>query len=127
MAIFGVGTDIVKLERVERSYQRHGDKFAERILSSDELEAYVSKKNKVTYLAKRFAAKEAISKALGTGMREGIDFKQLSIVSNQLGKPEVVLQGKAQDWAQNNKIARVHLSISDERDAAVAFAIAETE
>lgn len=127
MAIFGVGTDIVKLERVERSYQRHGDKFAERILSSDELEAYVSKKNKVTYLAKRFAAKEAISKALGTGMREGIDFKQLSIVSNQLGKPEVVLQGKAQDWAQNNKIARVHLSISDERDAAVAFAIAEIE
>ncbi|PXF63235.1 holo-ACP synthase [Kangiella spongicola] len=127
MAIFGVGTDIVKLERVERSYQRHGDKFAERILSSDELEAYVSKKNKVTYLAKRFAAKEAISKALGTGMREGIDFKQLSIVSNQLGKPEVFLQGKAQDWAQNNKIARVHLSISDERDAAVAFAIAETE
>ncbi|MBV34366.1 MAG: holo-ACP synthase [Rickettsiales bacterium] len=127
MAIFGVGTDIVKLERVERSYQRHGDKFAERILSPDELVAYVSKKNKVTYLAKRFAAKEAISKALGTGMREGIDFKQLSIVSNQLGKPEVILQGKAQDWAQNNKITRVHISISDERDAAVAFAIAETE
>ena len=127
MAIFGVGTDIVKLERVERSYQRHGDKFAERILSPDELVAYVSKKNKVTYLAKRFAAKEAISKALGTGMREGIDFKQLSIVSNQLGKPEVILQGKAQDWAQNNKITRVHISISDERDAAVAFAMAETE
>ncbi|GAA0199605.1 holo-ACP synthase [Kangiella japonica] len=127
MAIFGVGTDIVKLERVERSYQRHGDKFAERILSADELEAYVTKKNKPTYLAKRFAAKEAISKALGTGMREGIDFKQLSIVSNQLGKPEVVLQGKAEEWAQNNKITRVHLSISDERDAAVAFAIAETE
>lgn len=127
MAIFGVGTDIVKLERVERSYQRHGDKFAERILSSVELEVYSEKNNKVTYLAKRFAAKEAISKALGTGMREGIDFKQLSIVTNQLGKPEVVLQGKAQEWAQKSEITKVHLSISDERDAALAFAIAETD
>lgn len=127
MAIFGVGSDIVKLERVERSYQRHGDKFAERILSAEELDVYVTKKYKATYLAKRFAAKEAISKALGTGMREGIDFKQLSIVTNRLGKPEVVLQGKAQEWAQNNGVVRVHLSISDERDVALAFAIAETD
>ena len=127
MAIFGIGTDIVSLERVERSYQRHGNKFAERILSAVELEVYSEKNNKVTYLAKRFAAKEAISKALGTGMRKGIDFKQLSIVTNQLGKPEVVLQGKAQEWAQKSEITKVHLSISDERDAALAFAIAETD
>lgn len=125
MATFGIGTDIVNIERLERSYERHGDKFAERILAESELESYYQKKHKVKFLAKRFAAKEAISKALGTGMREGIDFKQLVVKKGDLGKPTVELTGKAQLWAQKNNISIVHLSISDEKDHAVAFAIAE--
>ncbi|RDX36329.1 holo-ACP synthase [Kangiella sp. HD9-110m-PIT-SAG07] len=127
MAIFGIGTDIVNLERVERSFSRHGDKFAERILSPVELKIFATKKNKVAFLAKRFAAKEAISKALGTGMRQGIDFKQLTVQTNELGKPEVILQENAEEWASKHAISIVHLSLSDERDVAVAFAIAETE
>jgi len=125
MATFGIGTDIVNIERVNRSYERHGDKFAGRILAESELESYYQVKNRVKFLAKRFAAKEAISKALGTGMREGIDFKQLVVKKGQLGKPIVELTGKAQLWAQKNNINIVHLSISDEKDHAVAFAIAE--
>lgn len=125
MATFGIGTDIVNIERVERSYERHGDKFAERILAESELESYYQTKHKVKFLAKRFAAKEAISKALGTGMREGIDFKQLIVRKGDLGKPIVELTGKAQLWAEQHNISTVHLSISDEKDHAVAFAIAE--
>ena len=127
MAIFGVGTDIVKLERVERSLSRHGDKFAERILSSSELEEYALKKNKATFLAKRFAAKESISKALGTGMRQGIDFKQLIISNDELGKPLVQLESHAKDWAVKHRINSIHLSISDEKDAAIAFTVAEKD
>ncbi len=127
MAIFGVGTDIVKLERVERSLLRHGDKFAERILSSSELEEYAKKKNKATFLAKRFAAKESISKALGTGMRQGIDFKQLIISNDELGKPRVQLESHAKDWAVKHRINSIHLSISDEKDAAIAFTVAEKD
>ena len=125
MAIFGVGTDIVKFERLERSLERHGDKFAERILSPNELEQYQDKNNKVAFLAKRFAAKEAISKALGTGMRKGIDFKHLEVSNDELGKPQVSLYFQAKDWASEQNIEQVHLSISDEKDVAVAFAIAE--
>ncbi|GAA4363594.1 holo-ACP synthase [Kangiella marina] len=125
MAIFGVGTDIIALTRVERSLERHGDKFAQRILSARELDEYAIKRNKVAYLAKRFAAKEAISKALGTGMREGIDFKQLIIINDELGKPCVTLENQAKDWAERHNIENIHLSISDEKDTAVAFAITE--
>ncbi len=124
--IFGVGTDIVDIERIEGSVERHGDKFAERILAPAEIELYQKTKNKINYLAKRFAAKEAISKALGTGMRQGIDFVQLVISNDEIGKPQVTLEGKALTWSQQNKITKIHLSISDEKKHAVAFAIAES-
>lgn len=127
MAIFGVGTDIVKFDRLERSLERHGDKFAERILCATELELYSAKNNKVAFLAKRFAAKEAISKALGTGMRKGIDFKHLEISNDELGKPQVTLHSHAKVWAREQGVAAVHLSISDEKDSAVAFVVAEKE
>lgn len=124
--ISGVGTDIVEIERIERSLERHGDKFAERILAPAEIELYQKTKNKINYLAKRFAAKEAVSKALGTGMRQGIDFVQLVISNDEIGKPQVTLEGKALAWSQQNKITKIHLSISDEKKHAIAFAIAES-
>ncbi len=128
--IFGIGTDIIALQRIEQSLERHGDKFAERILSESELVEYQElpgkhPKSKVAFLAKRFAAKEAISKALGTGMRKGIDFVQFSISHDALGKPVVTLSGKAQTWAKQNHIQKVQVTISDEKHYAVAFAIAE--
>ncbi|ACV26179.1 holo-ACP synthase [Kangiella koreensis] len=124
--IFGVGTDIVDIERIARSVERNGDKFAERILAPVEIELYQKTKNKINYLAKRFAAKEAVSKALGTGMRQGIDFAQLIISNDEIGKPQVNLESKALAWAEQNKITKIHLSISDEKKHAVAFAIAES-
>lgn len=124
--IFGVGADIVDIERIERSVERHGEKFAERILAPAEIELYQQTKNKINYLAKRFAAKEAVSKALGTGMRQGIDFVQLVISNDEIGKPQVTLEGEALAWSQQNKITKIHLSISDEKKHAVAFAIAES-
>ncbi|MRX27342.1 holo-ACP synthase [Kangiella sp. HZ709] len=128
--IFGIGTDIISLERIEKSLERNGEKFAERILTETELEEYrqLSEQhpnNKVAFLAKRFAAKEAISKALGTGMRKGIDFVQLSIVHDALGKPLVALSGKAEFWAKQNHIQKVQVTISDEKSYALAFALAE--
>lgn len=128
--IFGIGTDIISLERIEKSLERNGDKFAQRILSASELNEYqeISEKhpkNTVTFLAKRFAAKEAISKALGTGMRKGIDFVQLSISHDALGKPVVALSDQAAQWAEQNNIQKVQVTISDEKHYAVAFAIAE--
>ncbi|MBD3667112.1 MAG: holo-ACP synthase [Kangiella sp.] len=124
--IFGVGTDIVDIERIERSVERHGEKFAERILASIEMEFYQQTRNKINYLAKRFAAKEAVSKALGTGMRHGIDFVQLIISNDEIGKPKVTLESKALAWAEKHKITKIHLSISDEKKHAVAFAVAES-
>ena len=130
MAIFGVGTDIVKLERIERSFLRYGAKFAQRILAESELEVYSNKTtsaSKVAFLAKRFAAKEAISKALGTGMREGIGFQQLIVETNEIGKPYVILKGHAKEWAKQHNVSCIHLSLSDEMDSALAFAIAEID
>lgn len=124
--IFGVGTDIVDIERIARSVERYGDKFAERVLAPVEIELYLKTNNKINYLAKRFAAKEAVSKALGTGMRQGIDFAQLIISNDEIGKPQVTLESKALAWAEQNKITKIHLSISDEKKHAVAFAIAES-
>ncbi|MCW8856285.1 MAG: holo-ACP synthase [Kangiella sp.] len=124
--IYGVGTDIVDIERIERSLERQGDKFAERILAPVELETYYEIKQKINYLAKRFAAKEAVSKALGTGMRNGIDFQQLVISNDEIGKPQVTLVGNAKVWSEQHRITNIHLSISDEKKHAVAFAIAES-
>lgn len=128
--IFGIGTDIISLKRLEKSLKRNGDKFAQRVLSETELNEFYEvaekhPKSKVAFLAKRFAAKEAISKALGTGMRKGIDFKQMAISHDVLGKPVVMLSGKAKDWASQNNIQKVQVTISDEKKYAVAFAIAE--
>lgn len=128
MAIFGIGTDVVKLERVERSFSRHGEKFVKRILAESEVRQFQSKGSdtaKIAFLAKRFAAKEAISKALGTGMQEGIDFKNIIITTNELGKPEVDVVAAAEAWVIKHSIRKIHLSISDEQDVGVAFAVAE--
>ncbi|NVK21088.1 MAG: holo-ACP synthase [Kangiellaceae bacterium] len=126
--IFGIGTDIISLERIAKSLARNGDKFAQRILADSEYSAYQEKKTEkaqIAFLAKRFAAKEAISKALGTGMRNGIDFVQLVISNDELGKPFVELTGKAKEWAEQHNISTIQLTISDEQHYAVVFVVAE--
>lgn len=126
MAIVGLGTDIAEIERVEKALSRSGDAFAERILSRPELEQYQALKQKGRFLAKRFAAKEAASKALGTGIAHGVTFHDFTVANDENGKPTLTLSGKALELSQMNRVAHVHLTISDERHYAVATVIFES-
>ncbi|MDD9155022.1 holo-ACP synthase [Aliivibrio sp. S4TY2] len=126
MAIVGLGTDIAEIERVEKALSRSGDAFAERILSQSEFEKYQSLKQKGRFLAKRFAAKEAASKALGTGIAHGVTFHDFSVSNDENGKPILELMGKALELSQKMSVSHIHLTISDERHYAVATVIFES-
>lgn len=127
MKIYGIGTDIVAISRIQSIWDRFGDAFAKRILTPSELTEFskFSKTvNPVPYLAKRFAAKEAFVKALGTGFRrQGLWLTDIGVKNNALGKPELDLTGSALHELKHNGIVETHLSLSDERDFAVAFVI----
>ncbi|MEI8655275.1 MULTISPECIES: holo-ACP synthase [Vibrio] len=124
--IVGLGTDIAEIERIEKALNRSGDAFAQRILTESELEVFTNLKQKGRYLAKRFAAKEAASKALGTGIAHGVSFQDFEISNDENGKPVLTLSGKAQKIAQASSVRSVHLTISDERHYAVATVILES-
>ena len=95
--IHGVGVDLVRVARVQASLERFGDRFARRILGGAEFEAFVSGGRRADYLAKRFAAKEAFVKALGTGFRFGITLRQIQVVSDPLGRPQLHCTGAARE------------------------------
>lgn len=122
MAI-AIGTDIVEIARIGEAVSRQGIKFAQRILSQTELEMYQAKSESVSFLAKRFAAKEAIAKALGTGIGHGVSFQDMVISNNQKGAPEVSLRGGAAEVLNCLGATRVLLSLSDEKDYALAYAM----
>ncbi|MDF4856698.1 holo-ACP synthase, partial [Vibrio parahaemolyticus] len=105
---------------------RSGEPFARRILSEDEMAKFSQLKQQGRYLAKRFAAKEAASKALGTGIAQGVTFHDFTVSNDELGKPVLMLSGVAQKMAQTMGVNHVHLSISDERHYAVATVILES-
>jgi len=126
MAIVGLGTDIAEIERVEKALGRSGEPFAQRILTQAEFEKFLTLKQQGRFLAKRFAAKEAASKALGTGIALGVSFHDFEITNDELGKPVLSLSGKASELAKQKQVAHIHLSISDERHYAVATVILES-
>ena len=121
--VLGVGTDILDISRIEGVYQRRGRRFCEKILTPYELERMDRQKNPIRFLAKRFCAKEAVSKALGTGMKSGVSFLQIEIRRNNKGVPDVRLSQEALEVFKRSKASKLSLSISDEKDYAVAFAI----
>ncbi|WP_144391396.1 holo-ACP synthase [Pleionea sediminis] len=125
MAIAGIGTDIVEVARIEQSFNRFAERFAQRILSEEELRSKSYKAQPVTYLAKRFAAKEAIVKCLGTGIANGVRFDDFSVLNDDNGKPFVSVSGKAKQLMEERGISKIHISLSDEATMAVAFAVAE--
>lgn len=125
MAIVGLGTDIVEINRIARLVDSLGDKLAHRILTKTEFEAYSVHKQPVKFLAKRFATKEAAAKALGHGFRQGLAFNQFGTEYDELGKPILVLTGRAKEIADLMHIQSSHLSISDEAHYAVAVVIFE--
>ena len=118
----GIGVDIVKFERIEAAHRRFGDRFARKVLSAEELSA---ESITSSLIAKRFAAKEAIAKALGTGFRGGITMPSITITKSSLNKPQVSLTGAAAERLRVIGAQQVLVSIADEVDSVVAFAIAQ--
>jgi len=123
--IFGIGTDIVEVSRIGASIEEFGDAFAARILAESELESYHASHIKARFLAKRFAAKEAFSKALGTGLRAPATFQNIVVSHDDLGKPILILAPALQLFINAKNITQMHISISDEKNLAAAFVVLE--
>lgn len=124
MQIYGIGTDIVKVERIEEMWATHGVNFARRILTEHELDMLAQQKTKhAAFLAKRFAAKEAIAKALGTGFRDDVIITQLGIETDANGKPNVMFYGVTKDYIQTLGKLEIDISLSDEAEYVIAFVI----
>lgn len=123
--IYGIGTDIVSIPRFERMLKRHGERLAARVLGSDELSAYRSCAQPAAFLAKRFAAKEAFSKALGTGFRAPLTLTRISVEHDRAGKPALLLHAKIGALMTARGVKTCHLSISDEKEFACAFVVLE--
>jgi holo-[acyl-carrier protein] synthase len=127
--IYGIGTDIIQISRIEEALGRHGDRFAEKILGREELDKYHRRKSKVEargvrFLASRFAAKEAFSKAIGLGMRVPMTWRAMQTLNAPSGKPVVVTSGVLKEFMEQNGLS-AQVSITDEADYAVAFVIVE--
>lgn len=127
--IYGIGTDIIQISRIEAALSRNGDRFAEKILGAEELAKYFNRKAKVEargirFLATRFAAKEAFSKAIGLGMRMPMTWRAMQTLNAPSGRPIVVTSGKLQEFMEQNGLT-AQISITDETDYAVAFVIVE--
>ena len=126
MRIFGIGTDIVNIKRLEKSLKNYDSQFKNRIFSKKEIIYCDKKKNPIPYYAKRFAAKEALSKALGTGIRKGIDLKNIEVTNDALGKPSINLKGNLADLLIKKiktKKYSIYLSLSDDLPWAQATVI----
>ena len=127
--IYGIGTDIVQISRMQEAIARNGERFAERILGPEELAIYRERKALVEarglrYLATRFAAKEAFSKAVGMGMRDPMNWHAIQTLNNDQGQPVVQANGNMLQWMQERSL-KASISVSDETDYAIAFVIIE--
>ena len=125
--IIGIGTDIVTVARIEAAIARHGAAFAERILSAQELPEYTAHSFPARFLSKRFAAKEAFAKATGQGLRHPVSLQRISVSHDELGKPIFLFDAELSEHLHKQGVVHHHLSLSDERDTAVAFVILEGE
>jgi holo-[acyl-carrier protein] synthase len=121
--IFGIGTDVVQTVRIERVFDRFGTHFVERLLLADELELFGRSKNPVRFLAMRFAAKEAVVKAMGTGFANGMWVRDVGVVPNPLGQPQVIYSERGRRMCEKLGIGSGHLSLTDEAGLVVAVAV----
>ena len=119
--IFGIGTDIVQVSRIQKNLDRYGERFARRILAEKELEEFRCTVHPARFLARRFAAKEALAKAYGTGFSGGLTFRDIAVTHDAAGKPLLQLAGRAAELQREMGIGEDFISISDEHEYAVAF------
>ena len=125
--IYGIGTDIVSIDRVQKILKKNRDGFINRVLTEHERALFANKADSAALCAKRFAAKEAFSKALGTGIGRVVNFQDLTVRNNENGKPYFMPSEKLRLYLQEKGIKQGHLSISDESSNALAFVVLETE
>ena len=123
--IHGIGTDLVSVKRIEDALFRHGDRFLHRILSEAEVAEYAQSKQPARFLAKRFAAKEAFSKAWGTGIGEAVGWHDVSVAHDARGKPLIATSVALAEKFTLERIVAAHISLSDENDHALAFVVLE--
>ena len=127
--IYGIGTDICDVRRIRASLERHGDRFAEKVLAEGELATWRARSARwpdrgVRYMATRFSAKESFSKAIGLGMRMPMTWRHCEIVNLPSGQPSIVLHGALKDWFEARGL-QAHLTVTDESDYAASFCVVE--
>jgi holo-[acyl-carrier protein] synthase len=125
--IYGIGVDIAEISRFQVSYDRFSDRLIQKILTLDEAKQFALSKNKARFLAMRFAAKEATSKALGTGFKQGVAPRQIGVTHAKSGKPDLKVYGRAYEIFEKERIVNSHLSLSDDAGLAIAYVVLETE
>ncbi len=123
--ILGIGTDIVSIPRMRDLLGRFGERLVVRLLHPKEREAYVLAVCPAAFLSKRFAAKEALVKAMGSGFRDGLRFNQIQVSHTDLGAPLFLLQDRALEWWHSKQRPNLWLSVSDEKKIAMAFVVVE--
>ena len=126
MAIIGIGTDLVKISRIRRIFKKYPKGLAERILHENELKRMRDLKVPIAYIAKRFSAKEAVAKALGTGIAHGVAFQEIEITNNDNGQPLLTLHGRTLAVANELGVKNTFISLSDEREYAIAYVVLES-
>ncbi|HNP34622.1 MAG TPA: holo-ACP synthase [Woeseiaceae bacterium] len=123
--IFGVGTDVVELARVQAVYDRFGERFVRRILMPEELELFHRSRQPVRFLAMRFAGKEATVKAMGTGFAHGVWVRDVGITNNNWGRPLVIFSPRGRRVCEELGIGAGHVSLTDDAGLVIAFAVVE--
>jgi holo-[acyl-carrier protein] synthase len=121
--IFGIGTDVLEIRRVEEAYQRFGQRFAERLLMPEELAAFPATRNAARFLAMRFAAKEAVVKAMGTGFANGMWIRDTGVKPDRLGRPGIIFSTRGRRLCDLLGIDGGHLTLADEAGLVVAVAV----
>ena len=128
--IYGIGTDICDIRRIRASLEKHGERFAQKVLSDNELNTYRARSTRwpergVRYVATRFSAKEAFSKAIGLGMRMPMSWRLCEVAKLPSGQPTIVLHGVLKAWFEAKGLS-AHVSVSDESDYATSYVVVET-
>jgi holo-[acyl-carrier protein] synthase len=123
--ILGIGTDLCEISRIEKALERFGERFAQRVLVPSELEVFRRRRKRAAYLAKRFAAKEAFSKAMGTGIHFPVNWHNVWVVNDRSGAPALEFSKPLAALLKRRGIEKVHISLTDEIGLACAFVIVE--
>jgi len=125
MSIFGIGVDMVNIDRIKKLHHKYGKRFVTKILNSSELELFQQSNDQDRFLANRFAGKEAATKALGTGFSQGITWKDFGVSNKSSGQPELILSNKVEKLFITKGITSSHISLTDELPWSMAFVILE--